>query len=307
MVPAAARVGGVAPSCSARHQPALGARNERVKKNTVVSFERVKETVGNLPFIRRANAKMLYDFIVEHDVRHVLELGVAHGVASCFIAAALQQVDHKTKARPSDPNPPLPPKLTSVDLLSNRSKWSPSIEELLGTLDLVEYVDIRWTQTGYHWFLHDEIRDQSGAENRCRPKYDLVIFDCKKNWTDESGGFFLADKLLKPGGAIIWDDYNWTYAETDNSRSASLSKDERETPHVAEVVHLLAMQHPNYQDFKIVEDGDWAWAYKKKVGDGGCPSDGKRVELVRSRALSWYTGYVLHRLDRILRRFTSRS
>ena len=79
-----------------------------MKENTVVSFERVKETVGNLPCIRRANAKMLYDFIVEHDVRHVLELGVAHGVASCFIAAALQQVDHKTRlGGVTSPPPPL--------------------------------------------------------------------------------------------------------------------------------------------------------------------------------------------------------
>ena len=67
-------------------------------------FERVKETVGNLPYIMRPNAKMLYDFIVEHDVRHVLELGVAHGVASCFIAAALQEVDRKR--RPANPLPP---------------------------------------------------------------------------------------------------------------------------------------------------------------------------------------------------------
>ena len=71
-------------------------------------FERVKETVGNLPHIMRPNAKMLYDFIVEHDVRHVLELGVAHGVASCFIAAALQEVDHKTKASQSLAPPPPP-------------------------------------------------------------------------------------------------------------------------------------------------------------------------------------------------------
>ena len=277
-------------------------------------FERVKETVGNLPYIMRPNAKMLYDFIVEHDVRHVLELGVAHGVASCFIAAALQEVDHKTKASQSlAPLPPPPPvRLTSVDQLSARSRWSPSIEELLGTLDLGEYVDIRWTQTGYHWFLHDEIRDQSTEGNTCRPKYDLVIFDANRNWTSESSGFFLVDKLLKPGGTIIWDGYHWTYAkldalrsETEGIRHASLSKDERERPHIAEIIHLLAMQHPNYQDFKIVEDGNWVWAHKRK--GGGDQSDSKRVELVRSRALSWYTGRVLYRLDHLLKRFMSRS
>ena len=203
-----------------------------------------------------------------------------------------------------------------MDLLAARSEFSPSIEELLGTLDLGEYVDIRWTQTGYHWFLHDEIRDQTdpaSPASACRPKYDLVIFDANKNWTSEGGGFFLVDKLLKPGGTIVWDDYRWTYAKADRRRSetegirhASLSKDERELSHIAEIIHLLAMQHPNYTDFKIVEDGNWVWAHKKAVGDGSS-SDRKRVELIRSRALSWYTGRVLYSTHRIVKRFMSRS
>ena len=72
-----------------------------------MKFERAKEAVGNLPYIMPPNAKMLYDFIVEHDVRQVLELGFAHGVASCFIAAALREVD---KAAAKDQAPP-PPKI----------------------------------------------------------------------------------------------------------------------------------------------------------------------------------------------------
>ena len=69
-----------------------------------MEFERVKEAVGDLPYIMPPNAKMLYDFIVEHDVRQVLELGFAHGVASCFIAAALREVD-KTSAKDQAPPP----------------------------------------------------------------------------------------------------------------------------------------------------------------------------------------------------------
>ena len=79
-----------------------------METNAIVTYERVKETVGRLPYILRPNAKMLYDFIVEHEVRHVLETGVAHGVASCFIAAALQEVGRKTKAQSSALNAPPP-------------------------------------------------------------------------------------------------------------------------------------------------------------------------------------------------------
>ena len=163
----------------------------------------------DLPFIDRSHAKMLYDFIIKHNVQRVLELGFAHGVASCFIASALQEVNRRN--RPGEN----PPKLTSIDLLSSRSRLSPSIEELLGLLGLQELVDVHWMQTGYHWLLHDEIRDQSVDDNRCRPEYDLIIFDADKLWSHLSSGFFLADKLLKPGGSMPWDDYHWTYSRAD--------------------------------------------------------------------------------------------
>lgn len=271
-----------------------------------MEFSQVQKVVGSLPHIARPNAKMLYDFIIKHDIRQVLEIGFAHGVASCFIAAALQEVwasqsqaEMQTRKRP---------KLTSVDFVKAGRHYSPSIEELLGQLDLQEYVDVHWTQTGYHWFLRDEIRDQSVGSNVCRPKYDLAIIDCSKNWTLESGGFFLVDKLLKFGGTIIWDDYHWTYAKADRRRSetegilhSSLTTDEREISHIREVVHLLAMQHPYYRDFKIIEDENWVWARKDPAEEGEGTAV-KRIRLARVRLFSWYWGSLLHLVASVCRR-----
>jgi hypothetical protein len=31
-----------------------------------------------------------------------------------------------------------------------------------------------------------------------------------KNWTIDGAAFFMADKLMKAGGWIIFDDYDWT-------------------------------------------------------------------------------------------------
>lgn len=89
---------------------------------------------------------------------------------------------------------------------------------LLLRTGLQEYVDVHRIRSGYHWFLHDEIKVQSTELNRCRPKYDLVIHDCTKNWMQLSGGFFLIDKLLKPGGWIVWDDFNWTFSASDKKK-----------------------------------------------------------------------------------------
>lgn len=261
-----------------------------------MKYHRVEEAVGDLPYIKRQNAKMLYDFIVRHEIRQVLELGFAHGVSSCFIAAALDEVSQQGSA-PTAPTP----RLTTIDLLA--SHLSPSIEELLGDLGLEQLVDVHRTSTGYHWFLRDEIQQQSAELRRCRPKYDLVIHDCCKDWTHLSSGFFLTDKLLKPGGWIAWDDLRWTYANADRRRSetygirhASLSEAERQTPAVWECVRLLAMQHPNYGTFRIVEDGAWVWA--RKASEGEIVADSKRLEIVRSYSMSWYVGRLLRGMYR---------
>ena len=270
-----------------------------------MKYSRVEEFVAGLPYIRRPNAKMLYDFIVRHRLRSVLELGFAHGVSSCFVAAALDEVARRSNSADLAGSPP--PRLTTVDLVANKHR-DPSIEKLLDGLGLQRYVVVHRRQTGYHWFLHDEIKEQSAGLNRCRPKYDLVIHDCSKDWTQLSSGFFLTDKLLKPGGWIVWDDVRWTYAGADRRRSEthgiphrSMSDAERETPHVKEVVELLAMQQPNYRDFRLVEDGlGWAWAQKARSADANA-EDCKRIEFARSYSLSWYGGRLARSMYRASR------
>lgn len=225
-----------------------------------MDFNNVYEKVKEVPFIGNKNAQSLYKFIRKTKPEHVLELGIAHGTASCYIAAAL---DENKKG-----------KLTCVDLLEVKDYFTPTIEDQLQSLGLKKYVEIYRMQTGYNWFLHNDIKNQT-FKNYCDPKYDLIIIDGPKNWTIDSSSFFLTDKLLKPSGWILWDDYNWTYEEADSRRNAtdgishrSLSTEERRIPHIKEIFHLLVMQHPNYHNFKI-ENKEWAWAQKKETGFSG--------------------------------------
>lgn len=221
-----------------------------------MKFGRVKEKVKGIPFIGDSNAKVLYDFIIKNKPKMVLELGIAHGTASCYIAAALDEIGEG--------------KLVSVDLLDVKDYFNPSIEKQLTDLNLNHYVEIHRMKSGYNWFLHDEIKSCSENKDKtCIPKYDLIIIDGPKNWTIDSSSFFLSDKLLKENGWIIWDDYNWTYADANASRSAtdgishrSFSEVELTIPHIREIFHLLVMQHPDYGDFIIQDEGDWVWAKK---------------------------------------------
>lgn len=223
-----------------------------------MQFDIVKEKVKGVPFITADNALELYNFIIKNKLTNILELGIAHGTASCYMAAALDELGGG--------------KLTCVDLIDAANDFIPSIETQISGLGLNKYVEVHRMKSGYNWFLHNEIvACSNNANNICVPKYDLIIIDGPKNWTIDSSSFFLADKLLKENGWIIWDDYNWTYANvntkreaTDGIKHSSMADDEQQIPHIKEIFHLLVMQHPNYGNFQINKQGDWAWANKVK-------------------------------------------
>lgn len=219
-----------------------------------MKYGAIHALVGGVPFISRRNAEFLYRFIVERRLTRILELGIAHGTATCYMAAALEELGGGS--------------ITAVDLLAVRDHFQPSAEEQLEKTQLARFVDVHRMETGYTWFLHDEIA-RNTVGDVCQEIYDLCIIDGPKNWTIDGAAFFFVDKLLKRDGWIIFDDYRWTYAEADGRREAtdgithrSLSQAERETPHIREVFELLVKQHPHYGNFLRIEAGDWALAQK---------------------------------------------
>ena len=224
-----------------------------------MQFAQIKQKLKGIPFISEDNAQLLYDLIIKEKLTNILELGIAHGTATCYMAAALDELGQG--------------EITAVDLLEAKEKFCPSAEEQLIKTNLQNYARVIREQTGYTWFLHNEIR-QCTTNNVCQPKYDLCIIDGPKNWTIDGCAFFLADKLLKEGGWIIFDDYKWTYANADRKRATTdgithrqLSEEEFKTPQIKEVFELLVMQHPSYSDFVVQNSGDWAWARKSASTD----------------------------------------
>lgn len=223
-----------------------------------MKFEEIHARVGHVPYISRDNARTLYDMILRDKPENILELGIAHGTATCYMAAALQELGRGT--------------VTAVDLLGVADAFQPSAEEQLRGTGLSAHARVERMQTGYTWFLHDEIL-RNTRDGLCRPAYDLCIIDGPKNWTIDGAAFFMADKLLKADGWMIFDDYDWTYAsadaargETDGITHRALSREERETPHIRDVFELLVKQHPDYGNFLRLDGGDWALAQKTRTG-----------------------------------------
>lgn len=240
-------------------------------------FDEIDALVGDVPFIQRDNAKYLYDLIVNERLTNLLELGIGHGTATCYMAAALDQQGQG--------------KVTGVDLVDARDVFSPSAEEQLDTVKLARYAEIVRMQTGYNWFLHDRIRERT-LKGQCRPVYDLCYIDGPKNWTIDGAAFFFVDKLLLEGGWIVFDDVDWTYARADERRDATdgithraLSRAERETPHVREIFELLVAQHPAYSNLQIPENLDWAVAQKTS-------SPETTVTSVRRPEFSWKAAFL---------------
>jgi len=224
-----------------------------------MKFEDIYARVGHVPFITPENARTLYDMILREKPVRILELGIAHGTATCIMAAALHELGRGS--------------VTSVDLLEVADHFQPSAEQQLKTTGLTDYARVVRMQSGYTWFLHDEIA-RCTREGVCEPEYDLCIIDGPKNWTIDGAAFFMADKLLKPGGWIIFDDYGWTcdsveymQQDTDGISHRSLSAAERATPQVREIFELLVKQHPEYGVFLRVEGADWALAQKTNSRD----------------------------------------
>jgi len=198
-----------------------------------VEFERVRELTEGIPFIKVENARRLYDLVLQDELEDCLELGFAHGVGSCYIAAALDELGRGH--------------LTSVDLVSAQPWQQPSIEELLERCGLRDRVTVVREHTGYNWFLRTLLREHT-VDGVCAPSFDLCIIDGPKHWTIDGFAFFLADKLLRPNAAIVFDDVDYTYATwhdehgdapLDGVNGTTMSHDELHTPHVREIAELL--------------------------------------------------------------------
>lgn len=218
-----------------------------------MTFDCVHARVGGVPYIDPAAARILYDFVVGAGLEECLELGFAHGASSCYIAAALHERGQGC--------------LTTVDL-EESARLDPPIETLLARTGLAGYVRVRREVHSYTWFLKKEIERRT-VDGRCEPCYDFCFVDGCKNWTVDGFAFFLVDKLLRPGGWIVFDDFRWSYArreqlegklKTDGILHRALSADQREQPNIELVFRYLVMQHPAYGSFRV--EGDWAWARK---------------------------------------------
>src|SRR5205085_1807308 len=85
----------------------------------------------------------------------------------------------------------------------------------------------------YTWWLKEQVAARSDRDGNCEPRFDFVYLDGAKNWTIDGLAVVLIEKLLRPGGWLLMDDLDWTYADdpgreaTDGIVHRELSEPER--------------------------------------------------------------------------------
>ena len=146
-----------------------------------MKFDKISKLLHGIPYTSLSKGKNLYDVVIKNNLQNILELGFAHGVASCYMAAALDELNSG--------------KIIVVDLEKSKNE-KPNIEDLLNISGLSKYVDIFREKNSYNWFLNKEIGNNTDDNNNCIPKYDFVFIDGPKNWTIDGFAFFLVDKLF---------------------------------------------------------------------------------------------------------------
>lgn len=194
---------------------------------------------------------LIYKMILENEIYDILELGTAHGTGSCYMAAALHE---KGKG--------------SVLTIDNKNALSrnPDANELLRKCNLEAYATPLYANTTYNWELM-KIIDSQTKDGICEPIFDFCYLDGAHNFEVDSCAFFLVDKLLRPGGYILFDDVNWTYANSPSLKETDwvtkMEGDEKTTPHIRKLIELLVVSHQNYTDPNYM--GDWFLVKKSSL------------------------------------------
>lgn len=208
-----------------------------------MNVEDVKKVVKDAPYMSVEKARRMTGFMREHRLKDVLELGFFHGVSSCYMAGAAQELGGR---------------LTTIDLVGAQQR-EPNITQLLAGCGLTEVVDVYFEPRSFTWRLMRMIEDGKG------PRFDLAYLDGGHTWDVTGYAFFLVDKLLRPGGLMIFDDIDWTHesspAQREKESVKRLPEDYRTTPQVRKVFELLVEQHPSYRGLRV-EHG-WGYAQKR--------------------------------------------
>lgn len=255
-----------------------------------MNFESANAVLADIPYTGTRKGRWFYDFVTQHRPQNVLELGFAYGASTLYLAAALDEIGSGH--------------IDTVDLIDGHHGYR--LEELSSELKLQHLLSIHREASSYTWYLKKKIEERT-TDGVCEPLYDLCFIDGPKDWTNDGAAFFMVDKLLKPGGWIIFDDYGWSYRQQEATSGSkyergyvfeTMSEEEWSQPQIEAVFRLLVAQHPHYGNLSVVDN---TLAVAQKVQGG---SRGAGVKFETSMTAGYAAFAVGQRALRLIRRLS---
>jgi predicted O-methyltransferase YrrM len=227
-----------------------------------MKVDAIGQLLGSTPVMTREQAHVITNFVLEHECRNLLELGFAHGVSTCYLAGALDELGGGS--------------LVSIDHVDARSRI-PDADTLLSRTGLAKYVTLIYDVSSYTWALGKMLEADPA------PRFDFCYLDGAHTWAVDGFAFLLVDRLLVPGGWIVLDDLDWISPPGPGAPMP----DELRVPQIRMVYDLLIKTHPSYDRF--TERDGWAYAHKSETAGAGTIAIKKEtVHVIGLQKLYWW-------------------
>ena len=139
-----------------------------------------------------------------------------------------------------------------LHLFDYEDRVAPVVQRLraAGHDNVVAHPNSRRLLDSYNWALMEVLTASDGA-----PVFDYIFIDGAHTWVHDALAFFLADRLLKPGGVLDFDDYTWTIRDSPSMNPAAFPDVEAlytdaqiDARQVALVVDLLVRRDGRYEE-----------------------------------------------------------
>ena len=202
----------------------------------------LQERLAGIRWMQPWQGEVIYKTIIERRYQSCIELGIYHGVGTCYIAGALHELGRG--------------KVVGMDIKS-AMRLQPRADTLIESLGLSDYAEVIFGESSYTWYLMDRLE-------RGDLRFDFCYLDDAHTWDLTGFGFLLVERLLNSGGMIVFDDLDWSFANGWGGPIGTIPKmpeRQRVTPQVRKVFELLVKGNPSFSE--VWEEKGWGFAVKK--------------------------------------------
>jgi predicted O-methyltransferase YrrM len=128
--------------------------------------------------------------------------------------------------------------------------FHPKVAELANDLAEIGFDNVKgFGNTDKHWDSYNWTLGQMILNGK-EAVYDYIYIDGAHTFVVDALAFVLCDRLLKPGGYLEFDDYNWRFANSrwmQDTRREFMTDEQINTPQVKMVVDLFLHGNANYE------------------------------------------------------------